>query len=185
MRLVISSDPLVSRQTRRQDALRRDSKRQRNMVQTFCKNRDYLEQRWVWKTVTEWRNEQSVAWLMLDSYLQKYEHREVIVVIATVSCEGHQINESSQDNQINKRASSGGSIGRRPGLQDQPGTRKNTDRQQCNLKLKTCRGRCYFLNNRRPPLLWAIVFTALPIWTEAKKCSLEIILWVPAVGPPL
>ena len=70
----------------------------------------------MWKTVTEWRNEQSAAWLMLDSYLQKYEHREVIVVIATVSCEGHQINASSQENQINKRASSGGSIGRRPGL---------------------------------------------------------------------
>ena len=176
MRLVISSDPLVSRQTRRQDPLRRDSKRQRNMVQTFCKSRSSPGAAWVWKTVTEWRNEQSAAWLMLDSYLQKYEHREVIVVIATVSCEGHQINASSQENQINKRASSGGSIGRRPGLQDQPGTRKSRGRQQCNLKLKTRRRRRYFLKDRRPPLLWAIVFTVLPIRTEAKKCSLEIIL---------
>ena len=106
--------------------------------------------------------EQSVAWLMLGSYLQKYEHREVMVLIVTVSCQGHQINESSQENQINKRASLGGSIGRRPALQDQPGTRKNTGRQQCNLKLKICRS-CYFLKDRQPPLLWTIVFTVLPM----------------------
>ena len=69
----------------------------------------------------------SGAWLMLGGYLQDYGHREVMVVIATVSCD--HINESSQENQVNKSASLGGSIGRRPALQDQPGTRRNTGRQ--------------------------------------------------------
>ena len=53
---------------------------------------------------------QSGAWLMLGGSLQDYGHREGMVVIATVSCD--HINESSQENRVNKSASLGGSIGR-------------------------------------------------------------------------